>query len=262
MYLSFSGYRVTLKPVVFGGLPTTRKSRRSDCRVVILLALAATAMGLLASCAPGDDDRIHQAYTMARHPTPRNTARIEALLHDTDRDVRATSLVVMDTIDRERAKRMAEIALDDPDGFVRAAAIGIAGSAAGPESIPRLTALAASDPVWQVRTRALEALSKMDDPSLPEVFDRALSDSVRHVRRRALAAGIEHPGLLSVARLSDIVASDPDWENRVDAARALGASNDPAASAGLTAALADPNEFVRAAASRARRGLPAGPAAP
>lgn len=253
---------MALKPVVSGGSPTTRKSQRSGYRRVLPVAVLAVAIGVLAGCAPGDDERIHDAYVLARHPTPRNIARIEGLLADKDRDVRSTALVVMDGIDKERAKRMAENALNDPDGFVRAAAVGIVAKDAGPDSIPRFTALAASDPVWQVRTRALDALSKMDDPSLPEVFEKALSDSVRHVRRRALAAGIERPGLLTVARLTDVVASDPDWENRVDAARALGATNDPAAAAGLAAALADPNEFVRAAASRARRGLPAEPAAP
>ena len=37
--------------------------------------------------------------------------------------------------------------------------------------------------------------------------------------------------------LSDLIISDPDWENRVEAAGALGASKDPAAYVGLDAAV-------------------------
>jgi HEAT repeat protein len=61
--------------------------------------------------------------------------------------------------------------------------------------------------------------------------------------------------LLPVDQLSNLLATDTDWENRVEAAIALGASRETAADAGLAAAAADPNEFVRATAARARREL-------
>jgi HEAT repeat protein len=233
MQHSFYGYAGVLKAVAFVGLATA----------------------LLAGCSMGVDARISRVYALARHPSEPNKSRIEASLLDEDRDVRATALVVMETIDRDRARRMAAGALKDPDGFVRAAAVTLRGDGADAETIRLLSALAVSDPVWQVRNRALVAIAGSDDPAVREAFVRALSDSVRHVRRAALLAGIEHPGLLPVDRLLELVVSDTDWENRVEAARALGASKEPAALAGLDAAVADSNEFVRATAARERRAL-------
>jgi len=167
--------------------------------------------------------------------------------------------VIMESLDAERAKRMAAAALGDPDGLVRAAAVSIAGRSADPDTVKTLVSLAGDDPVWQVRSRALAALAGVDDPAVREPFARALGDSVRQVRQTALRAGVEHPDLLPVDRLSELVVSDLDWENRADAARALGVSNDSAARAALDAAVADPNEFVRSVASRERRKLPAEP---
>ena len=210
---------------------------------------------LLVGCQAGVDERIGRVYSLARNPSEPNKNRIEALLNDEDRDVRATALVVMGGIDKGRAKRMAAAALEDPDGLVRAAAVGLCAERADAETIRLLSVRATDDPVWQVRTRALESIAQTDDPAVREAFLRALSDSVRHVRRAALKAGIDHPGLLPVDLLSNLVVSDADWENRVEAAIALGASKEPAAYAGLDAAVADSNEFVRTTAARERRQL-------
>jgi HEAT repeat protein len=203
----------------------------------------------LTGCAQGLDHRIERAYRLARNPTDGNKNRIEALLKDDDRDLRATALVLMETIDTARARRMAETALQDPDGLVRAAAVSVVGTDAGGPALAALTALASDDPVWQVRARVLETVAVSDDPALREKFANALSDPVRHVRRAALRAGVANPGLLPADRLADLVVSDPDWENRVEAAQALGASKDPAAYPALDAARRDPNEFVRASAA-------------
>lgn len=221
-------------------------------RSIIVTCLA---MALLAGCQQRVDDRIAKAYALARRPTEPNKNRIQALLGDEDRDVRATALVVMGTIDVERARRMAAGSLTDPDGWVRAAAVTLCGDGADAEMIRSLALSATDDPVWQVRTRALEAIAPSDEPAVAEAFARALTDSVRHVRRAALRAGIEHPKLLPIDRLSSLLATDPDWENRVDAAIALGASKEPAAYAGLDSALSDSNEFVRTTAARERREL-------
>ena len=222
-------------------------------RVLKVVALSGLAMSAFAGCGSRIDDRISRVYALGRRPSEANKDRIEALVRDQDRDVRATAIVVMQEIDPERAKRMASIALQDTDGLVRASAVSLCVIDA--DTLPSLTELAVSDPVWQVRTRALDAIAPSGDPALQDTFTRALSDSVRHVRRSALRAAAEHPGLIPAERLSDVVVSDPDWENRVEAAGALGASKDPAAYVGLDAALADPNEFVRAAAARQRRTL-------
>jgi HEAT repeat protein len=231
MQYSFSAYARVLKVVAFSGL----------------------AMSAFAGCGAGIDDRISRVYAMGRRPSEANKNRIEALLRDPDRDVRATAIVVMKEIDLERARRMAVTALQDSDGLVRASAVSLCGT--DDETTRALAALAVSDPVWQVRTRALDMIASSEDPAVREAFTTALSDSVRHVRRSALRAAAEHPGLIPVAGLSDLVVSDPDWENRVEAAAALGASKDPAAYVGLDAAVSDANEFVRAAAWRQRRSL-------
>jgi HEAT repeat protein len=222
-------------------------------RVLKAVALSGLAMSAFAGCGDRIDDRISRVYAMGRHPSEANKKRIEALVRDRDRDVRATAIVVMNDIDPDRARRMATIALQDADGLVRASAVSMCGT--DPETVPALAALAGSDPVWQVRSRALDAIASSEDPALQEIFTRALSDSARHVRRSALRAATAHPGLIPADHLSDLIVSDPDWENRVEAAGALGASKDAAAFVGLDAAVADPNEFVRAAASRQRRAL-------
>ena len=231
MQYSFSAYTRVLKAIAFGGL----------------------AMSAFAGCGARIDDRVSRVYAMGRHPSEANKNRIEALLRDRDRDVRATAMVVMKEIDPDRAQRMAATALQDADGLVRAVAVSLCGTDG--ETTRSLAALAVSDPVWQVRSRALDAIASSEDPAVAGAFTSALSDSVRHVRRSALRAAVEHPGLIPVESLSDLVISDLDWENRVEAAGALGASKDPAAYVGLDAAVSDPNEFVRAAAWRQRRGL-------
>ena len=214
------------------------------------------AAALLSGCGREPGERIRRAYGAARHPTDANKARIEALLGDPDRDVRTTALVVMESIDLERARAMAQRGIDDGDGLVRAAAVEILGRQPDPQLVRRLATQAAGDPVWQVRSRALEAIAVFpDDEVVRRAFAQALGDSVRHVRRVALSAGTKTPGLLPVDVLVPLATDDPDWENRVEAVQALGASGDPAAYAALDAAAADPNEFVRFTAVRARRAL-------
>lgn len=217
--------------------------------------LSFVAIVLIAGCQSGVDARIARAYSLARNPSEANKRRIEALLGDQDRDVRATALAVMGGIDKERARVMALGSLADPDGLVRAAAVGLCADGADAGTIRLLSTRATDDPVWQVRARALEAIAASDEPTVREAYARALSDPVRHVRRTALKDGTGRSGLLPVDLLSNLVVSDTDWENRVEAVIALGASKDPAAYAGLDAAAADPNEFVRMTAARERREL-------
>jgi len=212
---------------------------------------------LFASCAGGPDARIRSIYALGRSPSEPHKNRIEAMSGDPDRDVRVAVLVVMETVDPARAERLARSRIDDPDGLVRGAAVKILGpeAAADPELTRLLVAKASGDPDGQVRQLALEAVATLDDPAIGPAFSAALSDARRLVRRTALIAGAARPGLLPLDRVAALAADDPDWENRVEAARALGASKDPAAYAGLEQALHDGNEFVRAAAARGRRNL-------
>ena len=221
----------------------------------VSIFVACLAIGFFAGCQSGVDGRIARAYSLGRHPSEANKNRIAALLGDEDRDVRATALEVMGGIDKVRAKTMAMASLTDPDGLVRAAAVDLCGEGADAETIRLLSTQAIDDPVWHVRARSLQAIAASDAPAVRDAFVRALSDPVRHVRWAALKAGAGRPGLLPIDLLSKLAVSDTDWENRVEAVVALGASKDPAAYAGLAAAAADPNEFVRTTAAQERREL-------
>ena len=234
-----------------------RDSIHTHAEVLKDVAIGVWALLMLAGCKADLDERIHRVHALSRNPSLANRARIEAMANDPDRDVRATVLVVLAGIDGELAKRIARPALDDPDGLVRAAAVPICGEGADDEMIRRLAAMAVSDPAWQVRAGALAATVPSDDPAVYEAHARGLVDPSAEVRQAALASGLVRPGLLPTDRVVDLVSSDPDpaWENRVEAVRALGASADRGAYAGLDAALSDPNEFVRATAATELRTL-------
>ncbi len=212
-------------------------------------------IGVLAGCWSGVDERVARVHSLARHASEANKDRIEELSKDEDRDVRVTALVVMGEIDETRARTMAMASLSDPDGLVRAAAVDLCGETPDAGTVRLLAARVSDDPVWHVRARALRAIASSDEPAVREAFTRALSDPVRQVRRAALKAGSGRPGLLPLDVLSELIATDPDWESRVEAVTALGASLEQAAYVGLDAAVADPNEFVRAAAAREIRAL-------
>ena len=241
-----------------------------------LKALAACALAVLAATVPagcrgGMESRIDQISALGRKPTEPNLNRIVAMAEDPDRDVRANAILVLNSADSARARKLARRAIDDKDGVVRGVAVEVlAPEVAGDLDLAHtLAAMATEDAVWQVRRHALGAIEGIDDPAVRAAFEAALSDAVRQVRRTALDAGHAHPGLLPVERVADLSAKDPDWENRVAAARVLAASADADALPALAAAEADPNEFVRAEAARGRRVLekalaavPAAPAAP
>jgi HEAT repeat protein len=220
-------------------------------------ALVTACILALAGCDGGPESRIRRAYELGRNPTEPNKNRLVALAGDSDRDVRANALVVLETIDSARAAALGRKALGDPDGVVRAAAIKViaADAAADPELMRTLVGVATDDPSWLVRRRALAAVAAIDDPAVGEALSAALFDSIRYVRRTALEVGLTRPGFLPFDRIADLVSSDPDWENRVLAARALALSADPGAFAPLEAAAKDPNEFVRVAATRGRKAL-------
>jgi hypothetical protein len=253
----YGAYSMTLKDVPIGGAQTAPTTARSSPRSPVSGAALVLAAAVLAGCNGGSEGGVRRAYELARDPTEPNKNHIERLLADADRDVRAAALVVMEPIDPVRATKMAGVAIDDPDGFVRRAAVAIlgAGAASDPALVRRLATHAGGDSDWQVRRQALEAIAVVDDPVVSEAFSRALSDSVRHVRRAALMAAAARPGLLPVDRVCALVADDSDWENRVEAAQILGASKDPAAYPCLDGAIHDPNEFVRAAATAGRTAL-------
>ena len=219
------------------------------CGVVIF------GFAFLGGCRDSPPTRIAEIRSLSRNPTPAEIQRIAEALADPDRDVRATSLVVLAEVDPTRARPLAMGALGDPDGVVRAAAVRTVARALDPELVDRLAALGPSDPVWQVRDAVLEALTASDGEKVRAAYERGAQDPVAHVRKTALEVAASRPGLLPTAVLAAVLKGDDDWENRVLAAKILGASQDPEAYAPLDEAVGDPHEFVRAAATRERLAL-------
>jgi HEAT repeat protein len=153
-------------------------------------------------------------------------------------------------------------AATDPDPAVR---LALAGSARDPAVRARLS----RDADALVRARALDGVED------PVVLSEALSDGSSFVRvvavsrlaelaragstaphvEAALSAASRSPdayvrwkaasGLRDVARLTALLAGDPDADVRREAARRLGVLGDPAGAAALVAALRDDNSFVR-----------------
>jgi HEAT repeat protein len=212
---------------------------------------------VLAGCRGSDVGKIRHAYQLGRSPSEPNKNRLAGMLKDPNRDVRAAVLVVMDTVDPVRARDLALKAIDDPDGAVRTASVRIlaAGVPSDLEIGRRLAIRAGDDADWQVRREALEAIAALPDDEIRDAVAKGLADSADQVRGVALRLGVTRPGILPLDKVGALILEDPSWENRIEAARVLGASKDPAAYAPLDQAAADGNEFVRAAAMRERRNL-------
>ena len=219
------------------------------CGVVIF------GVACFGGCRDDATTRVAELRALARDPTPARVQQIADAIGDPDRDVRATSLVVMSEVEPDRAHAMALRALDDADGVVRAAAVRAVAPRLDPDLVDRIATLGPEDSVWQVRSAALEALAASDGEKVRAAFERGIQDPVGHVRAAALAVAAARPGLLPTPLVAGVLAQDDDWENRVAAARILGASQDPEAYAALDAAAVDPHEFVRAAATRERQAL-------
>ena len=219
------------------------------CGVVIF------GIACVSGCRDDATARVAELRALARDPTPARVQQIADAISDADRDVRATSLVVMAEVDPDRAHAMALRALGDPDGIVRAAAVRTVAARLDPDLVDRIAALGLEDPVWQVRDAVLDTLAASDGERVRAAFERGVQDPVGQVRAAALAAAAARPGLLPTPLVAGVLAEDDDWENRVVAARILGASGDPGAYVALDAAAVDPHEFVRAAATRERQAL-------
>ena len=123
----------------------------------------------------------------------------------------------------------------------------------GPGALPYLlTELGSS--LWRVRSRVLDVLCEIDDPSLKEVFLRALSDlepDVRAKGARGLGVIKEADGVIEpLTRLYE----DEVWVVRYHCVKALGAIKDECSIELFKRAIADANWQVRRAASEALGG--------
>jgi HEAT repeat protein len=228
-----------------------RAHSRARCRRLPVLLAAGSV--LLAACGGGSDERRGAIEDLRADATPENVARIRGLLGDADRDVRAQALHALAGLGVPDAARLALASLDDEDPMVRAMAAKLLGEVGKPAHAAALAGvlLADDDPV--ARQRAAEALRSLGGAEALDALGRGLDDPLEHVRA-ACVDGLRELGPGSAIHgLERLLAEDPAWEVRVKAARALGATGEPAVAGALDAARSDPNEYVRAAVAEARR---------
>jgi HEAT repeat protein len=217
------------------------------------ITLALFGVSLLAGCQDTRNEKISAVYELKADPTAANVERLREMLDDPDRDVRATALNALVSLREDDARALALEHLDDEDGFVRATAAKLVGDLGRQEDadvlVVRLTQ--DSDPI--VRQRAAQALARVGGERAVEGLARGLTDPIDDVRL-ACARGVrELDPSAATAQLARLLLDDPNYEIRVQAARALGSTGDPEVRALLEAALEDPNEFVRAATVNALR---------
>ena len=99
------------------------------------------------------------------------------------------------------------------------------------------------DPI--VRADIVRALGKVNTQATQQSLNMAMHDAEACVRLAACEAWREVGGQEAVAALSEMIASDTDNDVRLEATRALGAFNDPAAVRGLSVALDDANAALQ-----------------
>jgi len=212
--------------------------------------------GLFAGCGADATGRVVSVYELTADPNEENLKKIRALLTDEDGDVRATALNALVTLDVPDAEALALASLGDADPFVRATAAKLTGDVGNPANAQRLVERLRDDGNPIVRQRAAEALAELRGDVAVAGLAAGMDDVSQNVRLAAVR-GIRmlDPGF-APQTLERLLSSDPNWEIRVQAATALGASGDPLAAPALEAALEDRNEFVRSAVANALRDLP------
>lgn len=204
-------------------------------------------------CGQSASERRSSIYELTAEPSEGNILKIRAMLDDADRDIRATALNALFGLKVADADELALDGLNDEDGFVRATAAKLLGDAGDRAYAPALVACLSEDPDPVARQRAAEALHVLGGPDAVEALARGLEDPMEKVRRasiqglRDLDPGYARNTLLRLLR------DDAVWEIRAQAARTLGLIEGPEIVSALKAALDDPNEFVRSAASNALR---------
>ena len=219
---------------------------RLGSMLLVLLALSASI-----GCSPDKRERISAVYELKADPSPSNLEELRGLLADSDRDVRATALHALGSLRVDGAVDDARAALDDSDGLVRATATKLLAEIGSASDAPRLAARVREDPDPVVRRHAAAALSRLGGEGALAALAEALRDPAEDVRLAATSGLRGLDPTFAREELARLVLEDPSYEVRVQAAGALGETNDAAMRAALETALDDRNEFVRAAATHA-----------
>jgi len=215
--------------------------------ITIFLATALLAV----SCVEKPSEKIDRIYAAKGEPSDENLTKIREYLDDPDRDVRATAINALITLNVPDAAALARRALEDPDGFVRSRGAILLGAVGNEADIPVLVRHLLEDSDGVVRQNAASSLAQLGGETATQGLIGGLADPLEEVRLAAVRGVRQLDPTAAVAELSELLLEDSVWEIRVQAARALGATGDPTVLPVLEQALSDPNEFVRAAAAHA-----------
>jgi HEAT repeat protein len=208
---------------------------------------------LVTSCSETTGERIDTIYAAKAVPSEENVEIIRGFLDDADRDVRATAVNSLVSLDVPDAVPIAVEALEDRDGFVRSIAAMRLGDVGDRRHAAVLARHLKEDSDGIVRQRAAESLAAVGGDESVAALIGGLDDPMDNVRLAAVRGIRQLDPLTAIPQLSRLLLEDPIWEIRVQAARALGATGDPAVVAVLESAVEDENEFVSSAASNALR---------
>ncbi len=220
--------------------------------VVRTTVLVISAGLLLAGCSQDPTSRIENIYALQADPTEENLGRVRGELDNPDGDVRATALHVLVTQPVEDGSELALQFLDDDHPFVRMTAVILLGDLSVEEAVPGLGRRLAEDADWHVRQRAAEALAKIGGAEAALCLKVGFKDPLKEVRRASIMGVSQVAPADSLDGLVILLKQDPEWEVRVQAARALAGLGLIEAVPALQAAIdEDSNQFVRAAAANA-----------
>ncbi|MGW2658058.1 fumarate reductase/succinate dehydrogenase flavoprotein subunit [Streptomyces sp. NPDC001478] len=175
-------------------------------------------------------------------PSPELRTPLVAALSSPDAVVRAAAL---DTL---RALRLGDASLytgplDDPELDVRLSAVRALVSVDAVDGLSRATA----DDAREVRVATAKGLAAVHDPA-PALLAPLLDDPDALVRAAALGALAETGCPTAYAERAVAALTDPAWQVRAGAAKALTSADPAHAVTPLAGALADPNADVRKAA--------------
>jgi HEAT repeat protein len=173
------------------------------------------------------------------------------MLVDADRDIRATALNALVGLEVDDSAALALAGMRDEDGFVRATAAKLIGDLGDPAHVGVLATALLEDPDPVARQRAAESLEILGGTAALAALDSCLADPMERVRLACIDGLRKLDPAFAKAALLRLLAEDPAWEIRAQAARTLGLTGDPEVVEGLETALDDPNEFVRSAAKNA-----------
>jgi HEAT repeat protein len=221
---------------------------------VLVLTVLLSAIMLAVGCGDNRGGSIDGIYALQADPTPENRARIRQALENPDHDIRATALHVLLNLGVEDGSELGIRFLGDEHPFVRMTAAILLGSVGDATAVDPLGDRLRNDEDWRVRQRAAESLAALGGEQAAIYLREGFVDPLMEVRRASIMGVATIAPADSMDGLILLLREDPEWEVRVQAARALGSLGLPEAGPALEEAVyEDSNQFVQAAAAYAMK---------